>query len=100
MEPPTEPSVTELEEAMRQALFLSSPPTRLEADTGDPPISIPDAELIWEEKLSRVEGPLMSEIAAKYPSLFSASRGLGMGDHDPLKSVFRNPEGTERFFRS
>jgi hypothetical protein len=98
MAPPTEPLLTELEEAMRHAFFLPSLPTEMEETADDPPVSIPNVELIWEDEMKRIEkiieGPLMREIANKYPSLFSASRIYkGVGE-----DLWRNPEKAENLF--
>jgi hypothetical protein len=104
MATPNQPSFEGLEEEMREAFFPDPPvstPDYPEMETGfdDPAISTPEFEMIFEDKIKKIQGSVLRKLSARYPSLFPPS-SLHELKIDPLESIWRNPEKTENFFRN
>lgn len=104
MSTPIPLSLPELEEALIQAFSLDPPisvpgfpATGVVSD--DPAISTPDVEMIFEDKVSKIKGPLLRKLSTQYPSLFPPS-SLRKAKEDPFDSILRNPEKSDNFFQA
>jgi hypothetical protein len=98
------PSLPELEEALRQAFFLDPPISlpgfpAMAVVSDDPAISTPDVEMIFEDKVRKVKGPLLRKLSTEYPSLFPYS-SLRKAKKDPFDSILRNPDKADNFFQA
>jgi hypothetical protein len=104
MATPIPPSLPELEEALRQAFFLDPPisvagfPTT-EVVSDDPALSTPNVEMIFEDKIRKIKGPLLPKLSTGYPSIFPPS-SLREAKKDPFDSILRNSEKSDSFFQA
>lgn len=102
MAPPTDPTLADIEDAMRTAFFVFDHDQIADKAElpDDPPISIPDISLVFESLVHRHEGRIKRELSSKYPNLFQDLDTLPTGDVDPFKSLFRQPETRKNFIQN
>jgi hypothetical protein len=55
--------------------------------------------MIFEDKVRKIQGPLLRKLSTQYPSLFPPS-SLHKAKEDPFDSILRNPEKSDNFFQA